>query len=153
MNKLTVLAIILLCLSACTGTNEQGSEQSNKGQPTNVSTKQDKEPDLTNSAIAKKAKEKIIKYDEINEVIAIHNDMELIVGFNVKKIQEFNVKKIEEKVKKDLEKEFPNEIITVSHDRKILMELEKLRTEQESLSEKELKKRLQKIKSLSKEIT
>jgi hypothetical protein len=153
MNKIFVLSIVLLCLSACSGMNEQGTEQANKGQPMNVSARNNNELGLTDNAVAKKAKEKIINYDEINEVIAIHNDMELIVGFNVKKLEEFNVKGIEEKVKKDLKKEFPNEIITVSHDRKILMELEKLVNEQGSLSEKEIKKRLQKIKGLSKEIT
>jgi hypothetical protein len=153
MNKIIVLSIVLVFLSACTGTNEQGKEQTNKGKPINITTVNDHELGLTDNAVAKKAKEKVINYDEINEVIAIHNDMELMVGFNVKKLEEFNIKGIEEKVKKDLKKEFPNEIITVSHDRKILMELEKLANEQESLSEKEVKKRLQKIKGLSKEIT
>ncbi|WP_204203545.1 hypothetical protein [Bacillus suaedaesalsae] len=152
MIRFLILVAFIVNLTACTDATQPDNKES-ESTPTNVSMRKNKEMSLTNNAIAKKAKQKIIKYDEINQVIAIHNDMELIVGFNVKKLQEFNVKEIEGRVKKDLEKEFNNELITVSHDRKILMELEKLIKEQETLSEKEIKQRMQEIKSLSKEVT
>jgi hypothetical protein len=151
-----LILILLLCsITACSSNAEQGN-QSNNTTPTKVSTKHDSnkpQQGLANNAVAKKAKEKIIGYEEINEVIAVHDGMELIVGFNVKKLEEFNVKKIEERVNKDLQKEFPNEIITVSHDRKILLELEKLLNEEEGLKDKDIRKRLQHLKKLSKEKT
>ncbi|KAA0546587.1 hypothetical protein FZW96_15210 [Bacillus sp. BGMRC 2118] len=151
MSKFVILVTLIMSLSACGGNEMSGKEKDNQTGARNVSTAE--EMSLTNNAIAKRAKQKIIKYDEINEVIAIHNDMQLIVGFNVEKMQEFNVKEIEERVKKDLKEEFGKELIMVSHDRKILMELEKLIQEEENLSEKEINQRMQQIKSLSKEVT
>jgi hypothetical protein len=154
MKKRLLVTLALLCLGACSVTDEQGQEKNRDDQPIKISTSSatSEKGNLTSNAIAKKAKQQILDYEEINEVIAVHHNMELIVGFNVKKLQEFNVKKIENKVKKELDEDFPNEVITVSHDRKILLELEKL-IKEDSLSDKEIKKRLQKIKSLSKEKT
>lgn len=152
MIRLLILSALILNLTGCSN-NAQQERGNDDNTPTNVSMTKNKEMSLTNNTIAKKAKQKIMKYEEINEVIAIHNDMELIVGFNVEKLEEFNVKEIDDRVKKDLEKEFKNELITVSHDRKILMELEKLIEDQETLSEKEINQRMQEIKSLSKEVT
>lgn len=152
MIRLLILIALIVNLTGCSN-NAQQEGRKDENTPKNVSMTKNKEMSLTNNTIAKKAKQKIMKYEEINEVIAIHNDMELIVGFNVEKLEEFNVKEIEDRVKKDLDKEFKNELITVSHDRKILMELEKLIEDQETLSEKEINQRMQEIKSLSKEVT
>lgn len=147
--------MVFLCISACTNQAGQNITDERKDQPlkiaTNNSTSQNKT--LTNSLIAKQSKEMILNYKEINEVIAIHFDKQLFVGFNVKKFQEFNVVKIEKRVHKDLKKTFPQVDLIVSHDRKILIELEKLANNEGNLSDRELKKRLRKIKELSKEKT
>ncbi|MFD1735355.1 YhcN/YlaJ family sporulation lipoprotein [Bacillus salitolerans] len=152
MKIMWLLTIVCLMLTGCNGTNNESKDTANKG-PTNVSTKTGDQISITDNAVAKNAKEKVLKYDEVTEVIAVHHDLELILAFNIKKMQEFNVKKIEKRVKKELEKEFPNELITVSHDKKIMMELSKLKKEQEKLSPMEIKKRMSKIKKLSQEKT
>ncbi|MFZ3589277.1 YhcN/YlaJ family sporulation lipoprotein [Bacillus sp. DJP31] len=154
MKKGLLVSCVFFCLVACS--DEQGKDQQSQSKikPTNVSTNGSLQYEsLTENAVAKRAKQQILEYKEINEVIAIHHDMQLFVGFNVKKFQEFKVKKIEDKVKRDLEKSNPNEIIVVSHDLKILMELKKLKNEESSLTEEAIKMRLQKIKELSLEKT
>jgi hypothetical protein len=151
MKKCLYVILAMLCLTACTETNDQGQAQEANG-ARNVSTYSEKMR-LTKDAVAIKAKHEILDYKEINEVIAVHHDQELFVGFNVKKLEEFNVMEVESKVKKELAKIFPDEKITVSHDQKILIELNKLVNEDNNLSEKEIEKRLKKIKSLSKEKT
>jgi hypothetical protein len=154
MKKCLYVTLALMCLTACNGTDEEGRTQ-DTNTIRNVSTNHSysEKMRLTKDAIAIKAKHEILSYEEVNEVIAVHHDNELFVGFNVKKLDEFNVMDVESKVKKKLDQLFPDEKITVSHDYKILLELNQLVEEDKNLSEKEIEKRLHKIKSLSKEKT
>ncbi|WP_246938558.1 YhcN/YlaJ family sporulation lipoprotein [Bacillus pinisoli] len=154
--KKRIMICVALCwlLTACSGTNEQGQNQEST-QPHNVAMTHDEleKMKLTKDKIAIKAKNETLRYEEINEVIAVHHDKELIVGFNVEKLEEFNVMEVEEKVRKNLKKKFPEHKITVSHDLKILLELNNLVTEKGDLSEKEIEKKINEIKRLSKEKT
>ncbi|WP_456275823.1 YhcN/YlaJ family sporulation lipoprotein [Bacillus sp. AK128] len=154
MKKCFVISLVLLYLAGCTGTNQEGTAQGDNG-IRNVSTNEtySEKLRLTRDAVAIKAKHEILNYEEINEVIAVHHDQELLVGFNVNKLDEFKVMDVEAKVSKRLAKLFPDEKITVSHDQKILIELRKLLDEDKNLSEKDIEKQLNKIKNLSKEKT
>ncbi|MGD6872348.1 YhcN/YlaJ family sporulation lipoprotein [Sutcliffiella horikoshii] len=98
--------------------------------------------------------EKIAKdFKEVKGAIAYDTEDELVVAFHVTQYQKFFTEKIEKKVKKALEKEFPDENVVVSHDLKIRLEIERLRrdVEQQDISEKELEKRIEKMKTLREE--
>lgn len=98
--------------------------------------------------------EKIAKdFKEVKGAIAYDTEDELVVAFHVTQYQKFFTEKIEKKVKKALEKEFPDENVVVSHDLKIRLEIERLRrdVEQKNISEKELEKRIEKMKTLREE--
>lgn len=98
--------------------------------------------------------EKIAKdFKEVKGAIAYDTEDELVVAFHVTQYQKFFTEKIEKKVKKALEKEFPDENVVVSHDLKIRLEIERLRrdVEQKGMSEKELEKRIEKMKMLREE--
>ncbi|ART75849.1 hypothetical protein B4U37_07310 [Sutcliffiella horikoshii] len=98
--------------------------------------------------------EKIAKdFIEVKGAIAYDTEDELVVAFHVTQYQKFFTEKIEKKVKKALEKEFPDENVVVSHDLKIRLEIERLRrdVEQQDISEKELEKRIEKMKTLREE--
>ncbi|MGD6775873.1 YhcN/YlaJ family sporulation lipoprotein [Sutcliffiella horikoshii] len=98
--------------------------------------------------------EKVAKdFKEVKGAIAYDTEDELVVAFHVTQYQKFFTEKIEKKVKKALEKEFPEENVVVSHDLKIRLEIERLRrdVEQNQISEKELEKRIEKMKTLREE--
>ncbi|MCG1020155.1 YhcN/YlaJ family sporulation lipoprotein [Sutcliffiella horikoshii] len=98
--------------------------------------------------------EKIAKnFKEVKGAVAYDTEDELVVAFHVTQYQKFFTEKIEKKVKKALEKEFPDENVVVSHDLKIRLEIERLRrdVEQDNISEKELEKRIEKMKKLREE--
>ncbi|MBM7659708.1 hypothetical protein JOC85_000475 [Bacillus mesophilus] len=153
MKKCLFVTLALICLAACNGTDEEGMTLDTTTRNVSNNHSYSEKMRLTKDAVAIKAKHEILSYEEINEVIAVHHDDELFVGFNVKKLEEFNVMDVESKVRKKLNKLFPDEKITVSHDYKILLELNQLIDEDKNLSEKEIEKRLHKIKSLAKEKT
>lgn len=98
--------------------------------------------------------EKIAKdFKEVKGAVAYDTEDELVVAFHVTQYQKFFTEQIEKKVKKALEKEFPDEKVVVSHDLKIRLEIERLRrdVEQKDISEKELEKRIEKMKKLREE--
>ncbi|KMJ58183.1 hypothetical protein AB685_09710 [Bacillus sp. LL01] len=92
-------------------------------------------------------------FKEVKGAIAYDTEDELVVAFHVAQYQKFFTEKIEKKVKKALEEEFPDENVVVSHDLKIRLEIERLRrdVEQKDISEKELDKRIEKMKTLREE--
>lgn len=101
----------------------------------------------------KRAEKIAIDFKEVKGAIAYDTEDELVVAFHVTQYQKFFTEKIEKKVKKALEKEFPDENVVVSHDLKIRLEIERLRrdVEQDNVSEKELEKRIEKMKRLREE--
>jgi metal-sulfur cluster biosynthetic enzyme len=92
-------------------------------------------------------------FKEVKGAVAYDTEDELVVAFHVTQYQKFFTEQIEKKVKKALEKEFPDENVVVSHDMKIRLEIERLRrdVEQKDISEKELEKRIEKMKKLREE--
>ncbi|MET3575679.1 hypothetical protein ACFFIY_08185 [Bhargavaea ullalensis] len=88
--------------------------------------------------------------DRISSAIAVFVEEDLLIGVDVKPFSRFNKTKIEEKLKKKLEKEFPERTVTLSGDRKIYWETDKL---DELKDKKKLHDKVETIKSLSKEET
>lgn len=97
------------------------------------------------------ALEKMMTQDErIIAATAILYEKELLMGIRVDTFSRFRKRKIEKEYKKQLEKLYPDFDITVSADNKILLEATKL---VEQHNEKELSKKIKKLKSLLKEGT
>jgi|SRR5690625_1359006 len=101
------------------------------------------------------AKEMLSYYDEIAGVRAVNHDKDLLIAIDVRHHDRFNLDSIESDVRKKINKNFSDLKVTLSTDRKILIELEKLekRMEAQDISDEQLKSRIKKIKSLTKEET
>jgi hypothetical protein len=150
MKFVSIYCIFLLLLSACSVGNEK--EPTKKSTPLNVSVKKEEEKaTISKNKIVEKAEKIILNYEEVTSAVAVHHERELIVAFNIEKMEEFHVKEIEKRVKKRLNKEFPHEKISVSHDLKIFMELQKLIKEEQKLTHKNIKKRMSEISKLAEE--
>lgn len=148
------ISILLLCL-VCTGCGN-GSDLSlnNKGDETtiieNVSNKK-----VSNQAPANKAKEILIKHEEVMNVKAANTKDELIIAVEIEHHERFNLAKLRKKYTKEMKEKFNELHVELSTDKKISLELEKLeeKIEENNLSNKKLKKEIKRIIKLSKEQT
>ena len=96
--------------------------------------------------------EKVLKEEDgrIVSAVAVFVEEDLLVGVQVKPLSRFSKTKIEEELTKEMEKAFPEETVTLSADLKIFWETDKL---DELEEEEKLHKKVETIKSLSKEET
>ncbi|MCY7779730.1 YhcN/YlaJ family sporulation lipoprotein [Bacillus haynesii] len=103
--------------------------------------------------VANKAKDKLLKREEVTEVRGANSDQDLVLAVQVEQFDRFRLKDIEKQSKEMLKKDFTGYSIEVSTDQKIFWELDKLekQLENKKISEKKLKKKLTKIKKLMKE--
>ncbi|WP_233713271.1 sporulation protein [Lederbergia citri] len=106
-------------------------------------------------SIAFQVREEVKKKDSIYDVAVLEGDHNILVSYKVKHLQRFRMKKIEKDLTKSLKKKFPDHSFIVSSDYKIFLEAIRLKEELEydNLSNKEAKKRLNKIIKLKKEMT
>lgn len=104
---------------------------------------------------ANEAREFVSKFDEVTDVRAIHHDDQLLIAVKVNHFDRFDLKDIEKKLKKSTNNSFQDVNITLSTDKKLFIEIEKLENElqNDSLSKKELSKRMNKLRNLLKEET
>lgn len=104
---------------------------------------------------ANEAREFVSKFDEVTDVRAIHHDDQLLIAVKVNHFDRFDLKDIEKKLKKSTNNSFQDVNITLSTDKKLFIEIEKLENElqNDSLSKKELSKRINKLRNLLKEET
>ncbi|QHZ45932.1 MULTISPECIES: YhcN/YlaJ family sporulation lipoprotein [unclassified Bacillus (in: firmicutes)] len=109
--------------------------------------------EATNQTAANKAKDLLFKKEEVTEVRGASRDKDLVLAVQVEQFDRFRLKDIEKQSKDMLKKHFPGYRIEVSTDQKIFWELDKLeqRIESKKMSDKKLKKRIEKIKKLMKE--
>jgi|GEM_PF-6035531 len=117
---------------------------------TNISTRED-----VDQQVANQAKEILKETDDLTAVKAVNTSDKLVVAIDIYHLQRLRLKKIEEKVNKQLEKEFPKSEVTLSTDKKVFLELDKLeiKLQSDSLSKDKLAKKLNKIIELSNEET
>lgn len=90
------------------------------------------------------------KDDRITSAVAVFVQEDLLVVVEVRPLSRFSKAKIEEELTKKMEKAFPDQTVTLSADRKIYWETDKL---DELEEEDKLHKKVETIKSLSKEET
>src|SRR5690625_7951889 len=104
---------------------------------------------------ANTAKRTLIQHDHINTVKAVNSEKDLVIAFEIDHLKRFNLEKIRKKIQKEMDEKFPDLNVIVSTDQKIVLELDRLEEKifSDSISKKELNKKLKKIVKLDKEQT
>lgn len=130
MKKSVIVFLMVLLLGACS------SEQEKVIFPTDNSTS---------------LKPIMQKQDSIHGYKGVINEEDILVAIYINRFDRFNKTKIEEKITKQIEKKFPEKKVLVTGDQKIIWEVESIIDKK--LKEEDLRKSIEKIKSLSKEET
>ena len=91
------------------------------------------------------------KQDSIHGYKGVMNEEDILVAIQINRFDRFNKTKIENKITKQIEKQFPDKRVLVTADQKIMWEVETIIEKDQK--EEDLKKSIEKIKSLSKEET
>ncbi|HZH62941.1 MAG TPA: YhcN/YlaJ family sporulation lipoprotein [Metabacillus sp.] len=146
---ISCIIIIMMIASGCNTVNN--SNKNNKTNITNVSYQQKK--DVNTSADVEKL---LMDEKEVHNAIAVSTDKKILIAVVINQMERFRIEEIEKRLKKMIEDEYPKHDVDLSTDKKIFLELEKLKrkiNEQEDMSEKKIKKELKRIKSLSEELT
>lgn len=115
------IGIISIILTGCT--NNLNNEK--KINVTKVTSKET----LNDQSISNHVKELLVKEKEVRDVKAVNTDKEIIVDAAINHMDRFQLKDIEKRLTKMVEKENPNHKVTLSTDKKIFLELEKLEKE------------------------
>lgn len=117
--------------------------------PINIVTKNE------DHSISKQVKNEVLKNKTIYDAAVIEMDKKILVSYKVKHFYRFKMKSIEKKLNNQLENRYPDRNFIVSSDYKIFLECVRLKeaVKQNSISEKEAKKRFKQIVSLSEELT
>ncbi|HLS67014.1 MAG TPA: YhcN/YlaJ family sporulation lipoprotein [Pseudogracilibacillus sp.] len=104
---------------------------------------------------ANKAKDMLSKHDGVSRLRAVNDRNDLVIGVGVRQHKRFSLKEIENEMRKELNEYFSDLEVTISTDKKILLELKKLEEaiENDELTNEQLEEKLTKIKRLSKEET
>lgn len=143
------LSIPLICILFLWGCSNEDSENSNSHPNSNIIQSQENINYETDSVKDKvddyfqKENEKVASYK------AIHTNNQLFVAFNATTLQQPKEQDLEKKIKKDLRKTTDIDDVYVTSDQKFYMELTKL--EDQSMTEEEMNKKVEKFKKLMKE--
>jgi hypothetical protein len=150
--KVKIFISILIIIGFGSGCN---GNQNQLGNNNDISISQVHSSKPIDQSVANHAKEKIITKKEISDVKAVNTDKELSMAIKVENFNRFRLKNIEKSVKSDLEKMYPDHKVFISSDKKMFWELEKIeqRLQNSDTNKKNLKKDLNKLKSLIKEQT
>ncbi len=108
-----------------------------------------------NQNISNKAKEVLIDHKEVTGATVVNDQNNIIAAIDVKPFSRFRLKKIEKKLEKELIKHFPKKTVTLSTDKKIMIELKKIEKsmQKQHVPKDQLKEKMSHIKKLSKEQT
>ncbi|MGE8205268.1 sporulation protein [Heyndrickxia sp. NPDC080065] len=108
-----------------------------------------------NRSISEQVKNDVLSHRTIYDAAIIEGEKQILVAYKVNHFYRFKMKGIEKKLKKQLESHFPDQKFVVSSDYKIFLESVRLKEaiKKQSISQKEAKKRFNKIISLTKEMT
>ncbi len=134
--------------SGCNMTN--ANNEKNSINITNVSSQNTKNLNMTDQV-----KQLLDKQKEVSNVKVVNSDKELFIAAEIKQMDRLRIKEIEKRLKKLTEDKYPNHNVTLSTDKKIFLELDKLEQEvnDTNISKKHLEKELKRIKNLSEEQT
>lgn len=117
---------------------------------TNVKTTQSLQQEAANTA-----KNILSQQENITAVKAVNSGKHLVIAFEIDHFKRFTLEKTRKKVQKQMDENFPDLDVIVSTDKKIILELERLEEEifSDTISKKELDKKIEKIVKLDKEQT
>lgn len=151
VKKLFILCCLFLLLIGCT--NNDPTYQSTKKDDLELTKLKSDVPVDQNPA--NQAKEYLSHFEEVSAVRAVNYENDLVIAVDINHHDRFQLDHLEKELTKDVKKNFSNMEITFSTDRKILIELKRLEEDiqNRNVSEDGIKKRLQKIKKLSREET
>lgn len=110
---------------------------------------------ITDQQPADQAKEFLSHYEEVSGVRAVNHKGQLLVAVEINHHDRFFLDNLERELRKDVKKNFQEMKVTLSTDQKIFIELDQLETDMtnKDISQKEIKKRMNDLKKLSKEQT
>lgn len=141
-----IFAFFMCLIVGCSS----GEQETKNPIITQTSNEKTIDQNLSNEAV-----EKVLKKEEITKANAVNTEKLLLLAFEVEQLERFNLKEIEKKIKSELKKDFKKVKVEVTHDAKIMMEIEKLqdKAENENIAPKKWKKEIEKVQKLMKEKT
>ncbi|XBO87526.1 YhcN/YlaJ family sporulation lipoprotein [Bacillus licheniformis] len=132
-----LITVFLLFITTITNGCQNATENNNQNKQMAVRhvNVQNEKADQT---VANKAKDKLLKREEVTEVRGANSDQDLVLAVQVEQFDRFRLKDIEKQSKEMLKKDFTGYSIEVSTDQKIFWELDKLekQLENKKISEK-----------------
>ena len=151
MLKILHFILLLLLLAGCGGQDSSTNPSNDHADFIQLSTN---EAPIEQQE-SNQAKALLGKQDGLTHVYAVNSDKKMIVAFEIEHLKRFQLKDYEKKITKQIKKEFPNMEVTISTDKKIVIEVDQLeqKMNSDSMSKKELDKELKKLIKLSKEKT
>lgn len=148
---MSIVICFLLLFVACANNSQMSKRDGNDSlELTKLSAR-----GVTDQQPSDQAKEFLSHYDEVAGVRAVNHDGQLVVAVDIKHHDRFSLDEIEKSLRKDVRENFSHMKITLSTDEKIFIELKQLEQDilAENVAKDDIKKRLKKIKKLSKEET
>lgn len=144
-----IIFLLLLIGSACQEeTTEENGENNNGTNPSILRTATKHEQRTSEQAEAIVHKE-----HEFKEVTAVNSDDLIVIGVDPLHHDRFRLNEFRNDLKNNIESSFKSYDVELSTDKKIILELNKLKEQlkEESVSQAQLKKELERIRNLSKE--
>lgn len=147
-----ILISCLFIMTACMNSNY--SLEPEKSQPMEL-TKLSSDLGIPDQQASNQAKQILSNYDEVQGVRAVNHNKQLLIGVKLKHHDRLQLDQLERDLRKKIKRNFSEMTITLSTDEKIHLEVKKLEKAMlnNELKEKELEKRIEKIRKLSKEET
>lgn len=110
---------------------------------------------VTDQQPADQAREFLSNYEEVASVRAVNDDGKLLIGVEVHHHDRFSLDNIEKELRKAVKRNYRDMDITLSTDKKILIELAQLETDMmnQKISKDDIKQKLRELIKLSKEQT
>lgn len=145
---ITYILLIIMMVTGCSGTNENSTEKQQN--ITDVSFK-----NSHNQSVAEKVTQLLKDEEVVENAKTVNSDKELLVAVKINHMDRFRLKEINQRLKKKVKEEYPDYKVMLSTDQKIFLELDKLenKIKADQLGKKKLEKEMNRIKSLSKELT
>src|SRR5690625_916582 len=147
--------IIFIAVIAGCNTNESVLEPA--GTPNNdINLMKISKENRLDQHISNQAKDSMRKYAEITTAKAVNTDQKMLMAVEVDHNERFNLAKIRNQLQKEIEEQFSHITVEFSTDKKIIIELDKLKKQiqkDSTYSPQKLEKELDKLTGLSKEQT
>ncbi|WP_196305251.1 YhcN/YlaJ family sporulation lipoprotein [Metabacillus sediminilitoris] len=148
--NISVLHIVIILMIA-TGCNMAN----NNNEKNNLNIKNVSHLDMNHVNMESEIEKLLDKEKEVSDVKVFDTDKEIFIAAEIKQMDRFRIKEIEKKLNNLIKDKYPNHNVTLSTDKKIFLELDKLeqKAKNTNMNNKDLEKEIKRIKSLSEELT